>query len=84
MKFTSTLAVAVAALVLAPTAGAASQNDCVQMGKEVAQALNAAPAGTNMAEARNDAAQGQLFCATGMYAQGVARYAKALELLGKS
>ena len=75
------LAAVCAAFVLAP-ASAAGLNDCVQMGKQVAEALNAAQPGTNaVSQARSEAKSGQLFCATGMYAQGVARYTRALQLL---
>jgi len=85
MKFVTMAAVAAvcAAFALAP-AGATSVNDCVSMGKQVSEALSAAQAGSNMAAARNEAAKGQLFCATGQYAQGVARYTRALQLLGKA
>ena len=84
MKFIHTLVIAASALALAPAASAASLNDCNQMSKEVSEALTNAPSGNAASQARSEAKSGQLFCATGMYAQGVARYTKALQLLGKA
>ena len=83
MKFVTKAALAAvcAAFVLAP-ASAAGLNDCNQLSKQVAEAISAAQPGTNaVSQARNEAKSGQLFCATGMFAQGVARYTKALQLL---
>lgn len=84
MKFVTKAALAAvcAAFVLVP-ASAAGLNDCVQMSKQVTEALNTAPATSNLSAARNEVHSAKLFCATGMYAQGVARYTKALQLLGK-
>jgi hypothetical protein len=84
MKFISTFVIAAAALALAPVASAASLTDCVQVGKQVSQALSSAEPGSSTSQARTEANSGRLFCATGMYAQGVARYTKALQLLGKA
>ncbi len=86
MKFVTKAALAAvcAAFVLAPAASASGLNDCIQLGKQVNEALSSAQAGSNAAAARNEARVAQTYCATGMYAQGVARYTKALQLLGKS
>jgi hypothetical protein len=86
MKFITKAALAAvcAAFVLAPAANASGLNDCIQLSKQVAEALNSAPSNSNFAQARNEARNGQTYCATGMYAQGVARYTKALQLLGKA
>ena len=84
MKFVTTAAIAAvcAAFAMAP-ASATSLSDCQSMSKQVSEALSAAQTG-NMAAARNEASKGQLYCATGQYALGVARYTKALQLLGKA
>jgi len=86
MKFVTTAAIAAlcAAFVLAP-ASAAGLTDCVSMSKQVSEALSAAqPNANNLAQARTEANSGRSYCAMGMYAQGVARYTKALQLLGKA
>ena len=84
MKFISTLVIAAAALAWAPTASAADISDCIRMSKQVSQALDAAKPNDATSEARDAARAGRMFCSDGMYAQGVARYTKALQLLGKA
>jgi len=86
MKFASLAAAAAvcAAFVLAPAANASGLNDCIQMGKQANEALNAAQPGQAADAARAQITAGRTFCASGMYVQGVARYTKALQLLGKS
>jgi len=74
----------IAALALASAASAASVSDCVQFSKQVSQALAEAQPGDTTSQARTEANSGRSFCASGMYEQGVARYTKALQLLGKS
>ncbi len=85
MKFVTRalLAATCAAFVLAPAASAAGLSDCIQLGKKAAEAL--APDQTNdtTQAARANAQAGRSYCASSQYTQGVARYAKALELLGK-
>lgn len=82
MKFVSIAAVC-AAIVLAPAASAASLTDCIHMSKKAVEALNAAQPGTPTDAAKAEVQAGRTYCASQMYAQGVARYAKALQLLGK-
>jgi len=76
-----------AALISAPIANAADANvsDCLHMAKQVKTALETAQPGTKTDDARNELRFGRDFCANTMYAQGVAHYSKALEILnGKS
>jgi hypothetical protein len=82
MKFAMIAAVC-AAIALAPAASASGLSDCVQMSKKAAEALNTAQPGTTTEAARVQVQAGQSFCASSMYAQGVARYSRALQLLGK-
>jgi hypothetical protein len=86
MKFVTRAAVAAvcAAFVLAPAASASGLNDCIQLGKQAAEALSAAQPSQSTDAARAQITAGRSFCASGMYAQGAARYTKALQLLGKS
>lgn len=86
MKFvTWTAALTIATLALAPVAnaGSARMTDCIKMAKEVSAALDAAQPGKETDQARDHAAAGRSYCAAQMYAQGVANYSKALQLLGK-
>lgn len=82
MKFTLIAAAAVAILV-APAASASGLSDCIQLSKKTAEALAAAQPSENTQAARENAQAARSFCATSQYAQGVARYTKALELLAK-
>jgi len=87
MKFAirAALAAACATLAFAPAASAADANlsSCIQMAKQVSQAIDSAQPGQTTDQARQQARAGQSYCASSMYAQGVAHYAKALQLLGK-
>ncbi len=83
MKFV-TIAAVCAALALAPAAYASGLSDCVQMSKKATEALNTAQPGGNTDAAKAEAQAARSYCASQMYAQGVARYTKALQLLGKS
>lgn len=85
MKFAFAL-VALTTLAFVPAANAADARltDCVQLAKQVSVALDTAQPGTSTDAARQQATAGRAFCASQMYAQGVARYTKALQLLGKN
>jgi hypothetical protein len=80
-----TALLAVATLTLAPVAYAADARltDCITMAKQVSAALSSAQTGTTTDEAKTQAAAGRSYCASQMYAQGVAHYSRALQLLGK-
>jgi hypothetical protein len=84
MKFAFAL-VALTTLAFAPAANAADARltDCVHLAKQVSAALEAAQPGTSTDQAREQASAGRTYCGSQMYKQGVARYAKALQLLGK-
>lgn len=86
MKFVkqAMLASVCAAFILAPAASASGLNDCVMMGKKAVEALNAAQPGTTTDQAKVEVQAGKSYCASSMYAKGIARYSKALELLGKN
>ncbi len=85
MKFATRAAIAAvcAAFALAPAATASGLNDCIQLNKKVTEALNTAQPGETTEAAKAQVQAGRTYCASSMYAQGVARYAKALQLLGK-
>lgn len=83
MKFVSIAAVC-AAFALAPVANAAGLADCVQMGKKAAEAVSTAQPSASTDAAKVQVQAGRTLCASQMYAQGVAHYSKALQLLGKS
>jgi hypothetical protein len=78
-------ALTLAALAFAPMAHAADGKlvDCIKLGKQVSSALDTAQPGTSTEAARTMAASGRTYCASAMYAQGVASYSRALQLLGK-
>lgn len=79
-----TAVLAVATLTLAPAAYAdARLSDCITMAKQVSAALSSAQTSTSTDEAKSQAAAGRSYCASQMYAQGVAHYSRALQLLGK-
>jgi hypothetical protein len=86
MKFATRAAIAAvcAAFALAPAASAGGLAECIQMSKKAAEALNTAQPNDTTEAARVQATAGRSYCASSLYAQGVARYAKALQLLGKS
>jgi hypothetical protein len=80
-----TAVLTVATLALAPVAHAADARlaDCISMAKQVSAALDSAQTSTTTDEAKTQAAAGRSYCASQMYAQGVAHYSRALQLLGK-
>lgn len=82
MKYTLAIA-ACAAIAFASAANAAGPSDCTRLQKQTAEAIAAAPSGSATNQARNLASVASTFCATSMYAQGVARYNQALQLLAK-
>jgi len=85
MKFVYALA-ALSVLALSPPAMArdATMQDCSQLAKQVRAALETATPGEATSEARTAADAGRNMCSYRLYAMGVARYNKALKLLGKS
>lgn len=82
MKFV-TIAAVCAAFLMAPAANAAGLTDCIQMGKKATEALTSAQPNDTTDAAKAQVLAGRSYCASSMYAQGVARYARALQLLGK-
>ena len=80
------LAALCAGVAFAPAATAADANltNCVQMSKQVSQAIAAAQPGDVTDKVKNEANAGRSYCAATTYAMGVAHYQKALQLLGKS
>jgi len=86
MKFANSLAIAAvcAAFALAPSANAARLSDCTQMDRQVKAALTTAQPGQSVDAARAEASAGHNYCTIGLYADGIARYTKALQLLGKA
>ena len=81
-----TAVLTLASLAIAPAANAADArlNDCISMAKQVAAALETAQPGAAAAQARSHQAAGLNYCSISMYSQGVAQYAKALQVLGKA
>jgi hypothetical protein len=77
----ASVAAVCATLIFAPIANAASVSDCLHMAKQAQSALESAQPGAKTEDARNEARFGRDYCANSMYEQGVAHYAKALELL---
>lgn len=76
---------ALSAFAATPAAHAdAKLSDCLKLQKQVFTALESAPAGNTIEEARSEANAARSFCAAHLYTQGVAHYSKALGLLGKS
>ncbi len=86
MKFATRalFAATCAAFLLAPVASAAGLSDCIQLGKKAAEALAVAQTNDTTEAARQNAQAGRSYCATSQYDQGIARYTKALQLLGKA
>jgi hypothetical protein len=87
MLFGKQAAIATAAITglifaSAAYAGDARISDCVHMAKQVATAVDAAQPGKAKDDAVVQQRAGQTYCGFSMYAQGVAHYSKALELLG--
>lgn len=85
MKFVTRAAIAAvcAAFALAPAASASGLNECIQMNKKVTEALTTAQPSNTTDAAKAQVLAGRSYCASSMYAMGVARYTKALQLLGK-
>lgn len=81
-----TAALTLAAIAIVPAANAADAklSDCVALGKQVAAALASAQPGDTTDQARSQEVAGRSYCSSSMYAQGVAHYTKALQLLGKA
>ena len=73
-----------ATLAFAPMASASGISDCVHMAKQVSSAIASAQPGKTTDDARQQADVGRTYCASSLYASGVAHYSKALQLLGKS
>jgi hypothetical protein len=84
VKRIAPIAVVCTAFAFAPAANAAGLSDCVQMAKQVTQALNEAQPGQAKDDASTNYSAGRTLCLSSMYDKGVARYAQALRLLGKS
>jgi len=78
-------AAAFSGLMLVATANAADArlSDCHQMASQVAAAMSTAHPGQATDAAQQEAKTGQGYCALALYAQGVAHYAKALQILGQ-
>lgn len=74
-----------AALIIASGANAADArlSDCIHLGKQAAAAVESAQPGNRTDQAKVEIQAGRTYCASQMYAQGVAHYSKALQLLGK-
>ena len=80
----ASIAAVCATLAFAPLASASGISDCVHMAKQVSSAIGSAQPGKATDDARQQADAGSSYCATSLYAQGVAHYSKAFQLLGKS
>jgi len=78
-------AAAMTGLMFGSAASAADANlsDCVHMAKQVSAAIGTAQPGKAKDDAVVEQHAGQSYCGFSMYAQGVAHYAKALQLLGQ-
>jgi hypothetical protein len=84
LNWTAVLTIAVLAATPAALAADASLSECIQLSKQVSTALESAQPGSNTDSAKTEAQAGRAYCASSMYAQGVAHYSKALQLLGKA
>jgi len=81
----SALALCVAlGFATAANAADAKATDCNHMAKQVSTAFDSAKPGDTVENARAEERMARQYCASTRYAQGVAHYEKALELLGKS
>lgn len=86
-SFTSLCAIALAGAVISSAASAqepASMAGCLHMSKQVNSALASNQQSPSYTQARDAQKVGQEFCASGMYARGVASYEQALSELGQS
>jgi hypothetical protein len=77
-------ALTIAVIAIAPAASASGLSDCIKMGKQVSAALESAQPGANTEAAKVQATAGRSYCASMQFAQGMARYTRALQLLGKA
>jgi len=57
---------------------------CLHMSKQVSSALDANQQSANFQTAKSELDAGKQFCMSGLYTEGMARYAHALQLLGAS
>ncbi len=82
----SLAALSLATLALMPVAHAADVRltDCLALQKQVTAALDTAQEGAATDQARAEANTARAFCASQLYAKGVAHYSEALHLLGRS
>ena len=55
---------------------------CLHMSKQVSTALDANQSSPNYQSARSELYAGKQFCLSGLYSDGMSRYANALKLLG--
>ena len=84
-KSRMTVLALVGAIAISPVAALAAENGvtgCLHMQKETSQALDAHQTSPNFSDARAMERAGSEFCQAGFYDQGLARFAKALDLLG--
>jgi hypothetical protein len=61
----------------------ANLTGCLHMQKQVAQALDSGQQSPSYKDASDLQRSASQFCQAGLYQQGLTRYAKALQLLGK-
>ncbi len=77
-----------AGIALAVTGVAAAEPantlGCLHMSKQVSSALDANPQSANYQTAKSELDAGRQFCMSGLYTEGLQRYAHALQLLGAS
>jgi hypothetical protein len=59
----------------------ASVGSCVDLARQVKEAINSNQQSPNLHEAQSLSAAGREFCSNQRYAEGVSRYSKALEIL---
>jgi hypothetical protein len=68
----------------ASAAAPASVGSCVDLARQVKEAITASPQSPNLHEAQTLSLTAREFCSNQRYAEGVSRYVKALELLNVS
>jgi hypothetical protein len=88
MNFNKSIAaIALVSGVLAASNGFAQEPDsaigCLHLSKRVAGALAANPQSPNYKAATDEQNAGKQFCFSGVYAQGIAHYERALDYLGQ-
>jgi hypothetical protein len=92
MNFAKTAigATALCVMLIAPASYAsdamatASVGSCVDLARQVKEAINSNQQSPNLHEAQNLSSAAREFCSNRRYAEGVSRYSKALELLNVS